>query len=145
MYPCTDLPSPPPNPRVASTQPQLNSSIITLDWDPPSSTGGVSVSYVLTISPTPLSGSPVTVETTSTQITVSFNTPYSVTIIAVNCVGNASMLFTISTIGQYSTIIILDPDTYNSLSTQLPVPPSPLLLVEWSLSRPPVYLPWAPH
>ncbi len=50
---------------VASQQNQISSSIITLEWDPPSSTGGVSVSYVLTISPTPLSGSPVTVETTS--------------------------------------------------------------------------------
>ncbi len=83
----TDPPSPPLNPRVSSTQNQPSSSIITLEWDPPSSTGGVSVSYVLTISPTPLSGSPVTVETTSAQITVSYNTPYNVTIRAVNCAG----------------------------------------------------------
>ncbi len=72
---------------VSSTQNQLSSSIITLDWNPPSSTGGVSVRYVLTISPTPLSGSPVTVETTSAQITVSYNTPYNVTVRAVNCAG----------------------------------------------------------
>ena len=50
-------------------------------------TGGVSIRYVLIISPTSLSGSPVTVETTSTQITVSYNTPYEVTIRAVNCAG----------------------------------------------------------
>ena len=71
---------------VASQQNQISSSIITLEWDPPSSTGGVSVSYVLTISPTPLSGSP----TTSAQITVSYNTPYNVTIRAVNCAGSSS-------------------------------------------------------
>ncbi len=86
-YTPTDPPSPPLNTRVSSTQNQPSSSIITLEWDSPSSTGGVSVSYVLTISPTPLSGSPVTVETTSTQITVSYYTPYNVTIRADNCVG----------------------------------------------------------
>ncbi len=37
----TDPPSPPMNPRVSSTQNQPNSSIITLDWDSPSS-GGMS-------------------------------------------------------------------------------------------------------
>ena len=65
----------------------VNFSLLTLTWSPHSSTGGVSVSYTLTISPPPLSGSPVTVETTSTQITVSYNTPYNVTIRAVNCAG----------------------------------------------------------
>ncbi len=58
-------------------------SNITLE---PLYTDGVSVSYVLTVSPTPLSESPVTAETTSTQITVSYNTPYNVTTRAVNCV-----------------------------------------------------------
>ncbi len=85
---------------VASQQNQISSSIITLEWDPPSSTGGVSVSYVLTISPTPLFGSPVTVETTSAQITVSYNTPYNVTIRAVNCAGSSSdVMVTIPFIG----------------------------------------------
>ena len=88
IHSCTDSPSPPLNPRVSSSaQNQLSSSIITLEWDPPSSTGGVSVSYVLIISLKPLSKSPVTVETTSAQITVSYNTPYNVTIRAVNCAG----------------------------------------------------------
>ena len=63
---------------------------LTLTWSPSSSTGGVSVNYTLTISPPLLSGSPVTVETTSTQITVSYNTPYNVTIRAVNCAGISS-------------------------------------------------------
>ncbi len=87
---------------MSSTQNQPSSSIITLDWDPPSSTGGVSVRYVLIISPTPPSGSPVTVNNTSAQITVSYNTLYDVTLRAVNCVGmsNASMPFTIPSIGK---------------------------------------------
>ncbi len=85
--PSTDPPSPPLNTRVSSTLNQLNSPITTLEWDPPSSTGGVSVSYVLTITPQPISELPVTVETTSEQITVSYNTPYNVTIRAENCAG----------------------------------------------------------
>ncbi len=103
MYSTADPPTSPSTPILASQQSGLSSSNITLEWDPPSSTaaGGVSVSYVLTISPTPLFGSPViTVETTSAQITVSYNTPYNVTIKAVNCAGmsDASMLFTIPSI-----------------------------------------------
>ncbi len=92
--------SPPLNPSVSTTQNQPSSSIITLEWDTPSSTGGVSVSYVLTISPTPISGSPVTTETNSVQITVSYNTPYNVTIRAVNCAGSSSdVILMISSIG----------------------------------------------
>ena len=83
----TDSPSPPLNARVSATQNQPSSSNITLEWDSPSSTGGVSARYVLIISPTSLSGSPVTVETTSAQITIFYNTPYNMTIRAVNCVG----------------------------------------------------------
>ncbi|XP_064395749.1 uncharacterized protein LOC135342833 [Halichondria panicea] len=79
-----DPPSSPLNPTVSSTQNQPN---ITLEWDPPFSTGGVSVSYILTISPTPLYGSSVTIGTTSAQITISYNTLYNVTIRAVNCAG----------------------------------------------------------
>ncbi|XP_064402839.1 uncharacterized protein LOC135348523 [Halichondria panicea] len=94
-----DPPSRPLNPRVSFTLNQPSSSNITLDWDSPSSTGGVSVSYVLTISPTPLSGSPVTMETTSAQITVFFNTPYNVIIRAVNCAGMSdTSIFTVPSI-----------------------------------------------
>ena len=87
MYSITESPSPPLTLMVSSQQDGVNSSLLTLTWSPPSSTGGVSVSYTLTISPIPLSRSPITVEITSTQITVSYNTPYNVTIRAVNCAG----------------------------------------------------------
>ena len=60
-----------------------------MEWDPPSSPGGVPVSYVLTISPPPLSQSPLTVETTSAQITVSYNIRYNLTIRADNCAGTS--------------------------------------------------------
>ena len=90
----TDPPSSPLNPTVSSTQNQPN---ITLEWDPPFSTGGVSVSYILTISPTPLYGSSVTIGTTSAQITISYNTLYNVTIRAVNCAGmNESQIVDLS-------------------------------------------------
>ncbi len=88
----TEPPSPPLTFTVLEISDVVNatSADLTLTWSPPSSTGGVSVNYTLTISPSPLSESPVTVETTSTQITVSYNTPYIVTIRAVNCAGMSS-------------------------------------------------------
>ncbi len=82
-----ESPSPPLTLMVSSQQDGVNSSLLTLTWSPPFSTGGVSVNYTLTISPPSFSGPPVTVETTSTQIIVSYNTPYNVTIRAVNCAG----------------------------------------------------------
>ncbi|XP_064404414.1 uncharacterized protein LOC135349740 [Halichondria panicea] len=91
----------PSTPILASQHNVVSSSIITLDWDSPSSTGGVSVTQLCPhYLPKPFSGSPVTVETTSAQITVSYNTLYNVTIRAVNCVGmsDASMLVTIPSI-----------------------------------------------
>ncbi len=85
---------------VSSQQDGVNTSLLTLTWSPPSSTGCVSVNYTLTISPPLLSRSSVTVETTSTQITVSYNTPYNVTIRAVNCAGMSSdTMISISSIG----------------------------------------------
>ncbi|XP_064402852.1 uncharacterized protein LOC135348532 isoform X1 [Halichondria panicea] len=82
-----DPPSPPLSQRVSFTLNQPSYSNTTLEWGPPSSTGSVSVNYVVTISPTPFSGSPVTVEAISAQITVSYNTLYNVTIRADNCAG----------------------------------------------------------
>ncbi len=79
---------------VSLQQDGVNSSLLTLTWSPPSSTGGVSVSYTLTISPPPLSSLPVTMETTSAQITVSYNTPYNMTIRAVNCAGMSDIIET---------------------------------------------------
>ena len=83
----TGNPTSPLNPRLSSTLNQPSSSNISLDWEAPSSTGGVSIRYVLIISPTSLSGSPVTVDTTLAQITVSYNVIYNVTIRADNCAG----------------------------------------------------------
>ncbi|XP_064402774.1 CUB and sushi domain-containing protein 3-like [Halichondria panicea] len=83
-------PSSPSTPILASQHNVVSSTIITLDWESPSSTGGVSLSYVLIISPTPLSGSTVTVETTSAQIITSYNILYTVAIRAVNCAGFSS-------------------------------------------------------
>ncbi len=82
--------SPPQNPRVYILHSKPITQLLYYHSGLGSSlfyTGGVSVSYVLTISPTPLSGSPVTVDTTSTQITISYNTSYDMTTKAVNCVG----------------------------------------------------------
>ena len=92
FYVNTDPPSTPliMNRRASVTAYQPTNSTVTVEWDPPSSPGGVSVSYVLIISPPPLSQSPLTVETTSAQITVSYNTQYNLTIRADNCAGSSN-------------------------------------------------------
>ena len=88
----TEPPSPPLTLMVLEISDVViaTSADLTLTWSPPFSTGGVSVSYTLIISPPPLSGSPVSVETTTVLIAVSYNTPYNVTIRAVNCAGISS-------------------------------------------------------
>ena len=48
----------------------------------------MSVIYVLTVSPHPVSGSTITTQT-STDITVSYNIQYNVTIRAENCAGSS--------------------------------------------------------
>ncbi len=73
--------------RISFIQNQLSSSIITLEWDPPSSTGVCQLYPHRLPNTSDLSGSPVTMDTTSTQITISYNTPYNVTIRAENCAG----------------------------------------------------------
>ena len=59
---------------------------MTLQWDPPSDSGGVTVSYEVTVSPPGL-----TLITDGNNLTVSLNysTLYDVTVSAVNCAGNS--------------------------------------------------------
>ena len=107
----TDPPSPPLNPTLTHRTNQPSSSTVTVEWDPPSSPGGVSVSYVLTISPPPLSQSPLTFETTSAQINVSYNTQYNLTIRADNCAGSSgdtNFIFALGrdTVTNFYTVII---------------------------------------
>ena len=84
----TDPPSSPLNPMLGF-QNGTNTSVVTLQWTPPTSTGGVDVSYVLTVSPPPVSGSNITTQT-STDITVYYYIQYIVTIRAENCAGSSN-------------------------------------------------------
>ena len=67
-----------------------STSVVTLQWAPPTSTGGVDVSYVLTVSPPPVSGSTITTQTSTNNITVSYNIQYHVTIRTENCAGSSN-------------------------------------------------------
>ena len=69
-------------------QNETNTSVVTLQWAPPTSTSGVDVGYVLAVSPPPVSGSTITTQT-STDITVSYNIQYNVTIRTENCAGSS--------------------------------------------------------
>ena len=82
----TDPPSPLLN-SMSMFENGSNVSVVTLQWTPPSTTGGVDISYVLTVSPPPVSGSSISTQGNITEITVSYNTPYNVSIRAENCAG----------------------------------------------------------
>ena len=85
----TDPPSPPLNPMLVEFQNGANMSVVTLQWDRPSTTGGVDIIYFLTVSPTPLFDSSISTQTRITEITVSCNTQYNVSIRAENCAGSS--------------------------------------------------------
>ena len=94
---------------------RTNTSVVTLQWAPPTSTGGVDVSYVLTVSPPPVSGSTITTQT-STDITVSYNIQYNVTIRAENCAGSSIDTVVIFALGIYTRMYI-DINLYKLIST----------------------------
>ena len=84
------LDPPPPLLNVSlGFQNGTSTSVVTLQWAPPTSTGGVNVSYVLTVSPPPVSWSTITTQT-STDITVSYNIQYNVTIRTESCAGSSN-------------------------------------------------------
>ena len=91
----TDPPSP-LNPLLVGIENGATVSIVTLLWDRFSTSGGVDIIYVLTISPPPVSGSYIATQINITEITVSYNTQYNVSIRAENCAGssdNAIVMF----------------------------------------------------
>ncbi len=71
-------------------------STVTVTWDH-TPQQNVPVSYVVSIYPTPISGIPVTTDTTVILIVVSYNTSYNVTIRAQNCAGVSNALVVIIT------------------------------------------------
>ena len=100
MHNVTDPPSPPLNPILLEFHNGTNVSVVTLQWDPPSTTGGVDISYVLTVSPPPASGSTITTQINITEITVSYNTQYNVSIRAKNCAGSSNGIIVTFEIGK---------------------------------------------
>ena len=82
-----------------------NTSVVTLQWAPPTSTGGVDVSYILLVSPPPaLSESTITTRTNVIEITVSYNIQYNVTIRAENCVGSSQDTMVVFELGKFNII-----------------------------------------
>ena len=76
----------PQNVRISSTQNGTGSSLVTLQWDPPSDNGGDEVdSYNLTVSGG-ISRSVIT--DTTASIELSYNVEYTVRVSATNCAGS---------------------------------------------------------
>ena len=78
----------PQNVRISSTQNGTESSLVTLQWDPPSDNGGAEVdSYNLTVSGG-ISRSGIT--DTTASIELSYNVEYTVRVSATNCAGSGT-------------------------------------------------------
>ncbi len=80
------------------------SASVTIEWDPPSQ-GGSPLNYTITTTRDLISGPP---PVTSTTITINYNTDYTITITASNCVGNGITSDVLSVnIGEFNNQILL--------------------------------------
>ncbi len=67
------------------------SASVTIEWDPLSQ-GGSPLNYTITTAPDLISGPPPVTTSTSTTITINYNTDYTINITASNCAGNGITL-----------------------------------------------------
>ena len=114
----TDPPSPPLNPMLVEFENKLTLSIVVLQWDRPSTTGGVDICYVVTVSPPPVSGSTIIyTQSRIAEITVSYNTQYNVTIRAENINGSSDDAIVMFEIGKtvYYYYYVYELDTVYSV------------------------------
>ncbi len=65
------------------------SASVTIEWDPPSQ-GGSPLNYTITTIPDPIFGPPPVITSTSTTISINYNTNYTIAITASNCVGGGT-------------------------------------------------------
>ena len=89
------MPDSPINFTTTGQYDTLTDTTITFSWYPPQGDGVETVvdDYLLSIVPTPLSHSTLTVVlTTSINVTLRYNTQYMVTLRARNCAGESSVV-----------------------------------------------------
>ncbi len=73
--------------RLTSIINNSENASVTIEWDPPSQ-GGSPLNYTITTTPDLISGPRPVTTSTNTTITIYYNTNYTITITASNCVGN---------------------------------------------------------
>ena len=84
-----DLPRP-PSIRHSILSSSSNEVSVSVQWDPPTETGGRDdLTYTVTISP-PAQLSATVLTSTSVTVTAQYNVDYTVSVVATNCAGNST-------------------------------------------------------
>ncbi len=85
-----DLPGPPSTIRHSISSSSANEVSVSVQWDPPTETGGRDdLTNTVTISP-PAQLSATVLTSTSVTVTAQYNVDYTVSVVATNCAGNST-------------------------------------------------------
>ena len=85
-----DPPGPPSTIRHSILSSSANEVSVSVQWDPPTETGGRDdLTYTVTISP-PAQLSATVLTSTSVTVTAQYNVDYTVSVVATNCAGNST-------------------------------------------------------
>ena len=96
-----DPPGPPSTIRHSIASSLANKVSVSVQWDPPTETGGRDdLTYTVTISP-PAQLSATVLTSTSVTVTAQYNVDYTVSVVATNCAGNSTIAGYNFRIGEY--------------------------------------------
>ncbi|XP_064403419.1 mucin-2-like [Halichondria panicea] len=99
-----DLPRP-PSIRHSILSSSSNEVSVSVQWDPPTETGGRDdLTYTVTISP-PAQLSATVLTSTSVTVTAQYNVDYTVSVVATNCAGNSTAAEYNFRIGNYCPVL----------------------------------------
>ncbi len=85
-----DPPGPPSTIRHSTPSSLANEVSVSVQWDPPTATGGrADLTYTVTISP-PAQLSATVLTSTSVTVTAQYNVDYTVSVVATNCAGSST-------------------------------------------------------
>ncbi|XP_064404461.1 titin-like isoform X3 [Halichondria panicea] len=85
-----DPPGPPSTIRHSTPSSLANEVSVSVQWDPPTETGGRDdLTYTVTISP-PAQLSATVLTSTSVTVTAQYNVDYTVSVVATNCAGSST-------------------------------------------------------
>ncbi len=107
-----DTPDPPSNVRQSVLSSSADEVRVSVQWDPPTETGGRDdLTYIVTVSP-PVQLSATVLTSTSVTVIAQYNVDYTVSVVATNCAGSSTTTDYNFTIGE-SGIYVFIPRCYN--------------------------------